>query len=156
MTAEPDLRVTAVLTATPEAICAVWSSPELIQRWWGPAGFTSTVRDLDFTGGGVLDILMRAPDGTEFSNVYDFLTVEIPSRIEYMHRGSPEWGLSPSRTVVLIEAEAGDPARSCVSWLSFYASAEDQHRHLEDFNAESGARELLQRLEAVASAQAGS
>ncbi len=150
MTDEPDLRITRVMAAIPDAICAAWSSPASIEQWWGPAGFTSTARDLDFSNGGVLDIVMRAPDGTEFSNVYDFVDVDVPSRIEFVHRGSEEWSLSPSRTVVLIETEPADPRRSTVSWLSYYETDEDRRRHLEDFQAESGARELLERLEAVA------
>ncbi len=150
MTNEPDLRITRVMAAGPDAVCSAWSSPASVERWWGPAGFTSTVRTLDFSTGGVLDVLMRAPDGTEFSNVYDFVEVDTPSRIEYVHRGSEEWGLSPSRTVVLVEAEPTDPRRSTVSWLSYYETDEDRRRHLEDFQAESGARELLERLEGVA------
>ncbi|MCV7192024.1 SRPBCC domain-containing protein [Mycolicibacterium brumae] len=146
----PDLEVTQVLTASPAAVASAWSSPETIEQWWGPAGFTSTVRELRFTDGGVLDIVMRSPDGAEFSNVYDFQIVDLPSRIEYAHRGSVEWGLSPSRTVVLIASDPRDPKLTRVSWLSYYATDEDRRKHLEESHAEAGARELLGRLESVA------
>lgn len=148
----PDMEVARVMAASPAAIWAVWRDADLLAKWWGPAGFTSAVRELDVSDGGVLDIAMRGPDGVEFLNVYDFEEVDPPSRITYVHRGSEEWKLAPSRTVVLIEPEGGDEHRTTVTWRSYYASAEDRRRHLEDFQAENGARELLERLDAAAAA----
>lgn len=146
-----DLEVARVAAVSPAAIWAAWSDPDALASWWGPVGFTSTVRELDLSDGGLLDIAMRGPDGVEFLNVYDFEEVDPPTRIIYVHRGSGKWGLAPSRTMVLIEPETGgDRLRTRVTWRSYYASDEDRRRHLEDFQAESGARELLERLEAAA------
>ncbi|HYN93538.1 MAG TPA: hypothetical protein VES42_06785 [Pilimelia sp.] len=44
---------------------------------------------------------------------------------------------------------AGVP-RTRVTLRSFYASDADRKRHLEDFQAAAGARQLLERLERVA------
>lgn len=152
----PDLEVARVMPAPPAAIWAAWCDADVLANWWGPAGFTSTVRELEVSNGGLLDIVMRGPDGTEFLNVYDFEEVDPPSRIAYVHRGSEEWGLAPSRTVVLIEPEPGrGGVQTRVTWRSYYASDEDRRRHLDDFQAGRGARELLERLEAAAAASQG-
>lgn len=143
------------MAVSPAAIWAAWRDPSALERWWGPAGFASTVRELAFSSGGILDIVMRGPDGVEFMNIYDLEEVVPCSRITYVHRGSEEWGLAPSRTVVLIEPESSDDLRTKVTWRSYYASDEDRRRHLEDFQAERGARELLERLEAIATALQG-
>ncbi len=47
---------------------------------------------------------------------------------------------------MLIEDAAGSVPQSHVTWLSYDASDEDRRRHLENFQAESGARELLERM----------
>jgi len=152
----PDLEVARVMPAPPAAIWAAWCDADVLANWWGPAGFTSTVRELEVSNGGLLDIVMRGPDGTEFLNVYDFEEVDPPWRIAYVHWGSEEWGLAPSRTVVLIEPEPGrGGVQTRVTWRSYYASDEDRRRHLDDFQAGIGARELLERLEAAAAASQG-
>jgi hypothetical protein len=77
--------------------------------------------------------------------------VQTGKRVAYLHQGSAEHGLSPSRSVMAIEelAEAG-ASRTRVTLRSFYASEADRKRHLEDFQAAAGARQLLERLERVA------
>ncbi|WP_199566806.1 SRPBCC domain-containing protein [Streptomyces triticagri] len=146
----PDLELTRVMAASPEAIWAAWTDPAGIAQWWGPAGFTSTVRELNVVDGGRFDVVMHAPDGTDFANVYIFEDVEPARRISYVHQGSEEWGLAPSRSVVLIEAETQDAPRTRVTVRSYYASDGDRRRHLDDFQAADGARQLLERLEEAA------
>lgn len=116
----PDLEVVRVMSASPADIWAAWRKADVLGSWWGPAGFTSIVRHLELSDGGLLDIVMRGPEGDEFSNVYDFEEVAPFSRITYVHRGSEEWGLAPSRTVALFEAEVGsDRPRTRVTWRSY-------------------------------------
>lgn len=74
----PDLEIARVMPASPAAIWAAWCDAAVLASWWGPAGFTSTVRELEASNGGLLDIVMRGPDGTEFLNVYDFEEVDPP------------------------------------------------------------------------------
>ncbi|GAB11768.1 hypothetical protein GOARA_088_00310 [Gordonia araii NBRC 100433] len=149
-THEPDLTVERTMAATPEQIWAAWTAPAAIALWWGPDGFTSDVRELDVRDGGRFDVVMRGPDGSEFTNRYVFDDVEPGRRAVYVHQGSPEHGLAPSRSVVAIEGGVGDPPRTLVTLRSYYSSAEDRRRHLEDFRAADGARQLLERLETVA------
>ncbi|WP_084161065.1 SRPBCC domain-containing protein [Nocardia sp. BMG51109] len=146
----PDLELTRVMAASPDAIWSAWNDPASIAQWWGPAEFTSTVRELNVADGGRFDVVMHGPDGTDFANVYIFDEVEPARRVAYVHQGSEEWGLAPSRSVMLIDVEDQGVSRTRVTLRSYYASDEDRRRHLEDFQAADGARQLLERLEEVA------
>ena len=146
---QPDLVVTRIVAASPDQIWVAWHDPAAIARWWGPHGFTS-MRELDVNAGGRFDIVMRGPDGAEFSNVYLFESVEPFRRIVFIHQGSEEHGLAPSRSVMSIdEVDVGTP-RTQVTLCAFYASDADRRRHLDDFQAAAGAHQLLERLESVA------
>ena len=46
------LITTKVTDATPEQIWDAWNDPEKVAKWWGPAGFKSTVEKLDVREGG--------------------------------------------------------------------------------------------------------
>jgi uncharacterized protein YndB with AHSA1/START domain len=137
------------MTASPEQIWSAWIDPAAIARWWGPDGFTSTVRELDVREGGRFDVVMQGPDGSAFENLYLFDNVEAAKRITYVHQGSQEHGLAPSRSVVTIE-EVDAGAQTLVTLRSFYASESDRKKHLVDFQAAAGAQQLLERLEQVA------
>jgi uncharacterized protein YndB with AHSA1/START domain len=146
----PDLEVTRVLAASPGQIWLAWVDPTAIAHWWGPEGFTSTVRELDVRDGGRFDVVMHGPDGAEYENVYLFDNVEEGKRVVYVHQGSEEYGLAPSRSVMAIEEVEADVPQTRVTLRSYYASEVDRQRHLEDFQAVAGARQLLERLERVA------
>lgn len=108
------------------------------------------VRELDVRSGGRFDVVMHGPDGTEYQNVYVFGDVEPGKRFSYTHQGSEEHGLAPSCSVMTIEMIDIDEPRTRVTLRSYYASEVDRRRHLEDFQAAAGARQLLERLERVA------
>ncbi|MEV0609410.1 SRPBCC domain-containing protein [Polymorphospora rubra] len=146
----PDLEVTRVLAASPQQIWSAWADSDAITYWWGPDGFTSTVRELDLRDGGRFDVVMHGPDGSRYENVYLFEDVEVDKRVAYLHQGSKEHGLAPSRSTMIIEEEDADAPRTRVTLRSFYASEADRKRHLEDFQAAAGASQLLERLERVA------
>lgn len=148
----PDLDVEREAAASAAQVWETLSAADALARWWGPADFTNRVREFELRRGGVLDIVMRAPDGTEYANRYRFESVDPPDRVTWMHEGSAEHGLGESRTVLTVEATGRDTA-----WLrirAWYGSDADRKRHLEDFDAEAGARELLDRHAAVAAAAA--
>jgi len=47
-----------------ERVFAAFASCEAIAKWWGPAGWTTPICDMDFRPGGVWLYAMRAPAGT--------------------------------------------------------------------------------------------
>ncbi|MCW7470725.1 SRPBCC family protein [Leptospira kanakyensis] len=68
----------------------VWSSPEHLTEWWGPDGFTLTIKRLDFSNGGIWEFIMHGPDGHDYKNKIQFLEIQKPNLISYKHIGDGE------------------------------------------------------------------
>lgn len=109
-----DDATTLVITRTFDAPRAlVWkmfADPYHLAQWWGPAGFTNRVEQLDFRTGGRWVHVMIGPDGREFPTDNDILEVTPPERIVY--RNAPAdpkiFGANPppafTKTITLTEA----------------------------------------------------
>ena len=76
-----------VLDATREAVFAAWTDADAFCQWFGPDGFTCTVREMDARPGGRACFDMAAGDGTVFTNRFDYLEV-VPSERLAMDHGS--------------------------------------------------------------------
>lgn len=105
---EQTLNVTANRTypVPVEAVWASWTESELIRRWWGPAGFTCPVAEMDVRAGGASLLAMRAPEeygGGETYNTWNYSTVEPMARLEYVMRFADKTGATIS------PADAGIP-----------------------------------------------
>jgi len=50
--------------ASPDDVFAAWVTPQILETWWGPEGFTTTVLKLDPAEGGRFAFEMTAPDGS--------------------------------------------------------------------------------------------
>ena len=74
-----------VLAAPPAAVFAAWTDPDAFCDWFGPAGFSCTVREMDVRPGGRARFDMVAPDGTPYTNRFDYLEVVPDERIVLDH-----------------------------------------------------------------------
>ncbi|WP_280436284.1 SRPBCC domain-containing protein [Nocardia carnea] len=138
------LETTRVIGAPIARVWDAWHDPRKMAKWWGPSDFHSTVNELDVRAGGRFDVVMHGPDGTDYPNIYLFDRVVPPTQLVYTNIGSKQFGLAAFQSIVDLEA-LGDRTR--VTLRSFFSSAEDKRKHVEDFHAIEGARQLLQRLE---------
>ena len=48
------------LKAPVEKVWKMWTTKDGLEKWWGPEGFSSTVRHLDVRAGGRFEIVMTA------------------------------------------------------------------------------------------------
>jgi len=64
--ADREITITRVFDAPREMIWDAWTDPEQNVKWWGPRGFTSTIREMDVRPGGVWKSTMHGPDGTDY------------------------------------------------------------------------------------------
>ena len=138
------ITVTRDMNLPAKRVWTAWNSPEKIAKWWGPAGFTSTVKQLDVRDGGRFEVIMHGPDGIDYPNVYVFDHVEKRKQLVYTNLGSKEFGLAPFQSVFDIEESGG---RTRVTLKARFISEEDKRKHVEQFHAIEGAQQLLQRLE---------
>ena len=80
---ERELHLERVVSAPPERVFAACVDAEALAEWWGPTGFTSTVKTLDARVGGRYRIAMQPPDGDAFHLRGEFRVVEPPERLDY-------------------------------------------------------------------------
>lgn len=59
----PTLTLTRTFHAPVERVFQAWSSPELIEEWFGPAGYKSNYAELDFHIGGKYLISLKSGSG---------------------------------------------------------------------------------------------
>ncbi len=101
--------------ATPEEVWALWTTPDGIESWWGPEGFSVTVQTLDLRAGGALLYTMTAtappqvafmkqhgmPLATEATITYTEVTP--PSRLVYVHLVDFVPGVATYGTTTVVE-----------------------------------------------------
>lgn len=91
-----DLAVTRVIEAEVQDVWKALTDSELVRRWWGPAGFTCPVADMEVKEGGTSLVCMRAPDsygGHHMYNTWTYTKVVPLERIEYLLRFTDENGM---------------------------------------------------------------
>jgi uncharacterized protein YndB with AHSA1/START domain len=59
---------TRVFDAPRELVFEAWTNPKHLVQWWGPHGFTTTIRAIDARPGGVWRFVMHGPDGVDYEN----------------------------------------------------------------------------------------
>jgi uncharacterized protein YndB with AHSA1/START domain len=78
-----DLVFERTFDAPRELVWKAFTDPELIQRWWGPRGTTTTVAEMDVRPGGKWRYVSRAPDRDEVSFHGEYLEVDPPNRFKW-------------------------------------------------------------------------
>jgi uncharacterized protein YndB with AHSA1/START domain len=78
-----ELHMKRVFAAPRQMVFDAWTKPEIVAQWWGPAGFTTPVCEIDARSGGVLRIHMRGPDGTIYPMTGRFVEFYPPYRFHF-------------------------------------------------------------------------
>ncbi len=79
------LSVKRIIRATPEAVFAAWTQPELLRTWWRcESGWTTPVAEMDLKVGGKYRLGMQDPDKDDVYVVHgEFLDVVPPRKLVY-------------------------------------------------------------------------
>jgi uncharacterized protein YndB with AHSA1/START domain len=78
-----DLVFERTFDAPRELVWKAFTDPELIPRWWGPRGTTTTVAEMDVRPGGTWRYISRAPDRDDVTFHGEYLEVEPPKRFKW-------------------------------------------------------------------------
>jgi uncharacterized protein YndB with AHSA1/START domain len=133
-----------VLPATREAVFTAWTDPEAFCQWFGPDGFTCTVREMDVRPGGRARFDMAAPGGTVHTNRFDYLEV-VPAERLVLDHGS-DTDDDPARFRVTITFDEQADGKTVLTLRQLHPTAE-----LRDQKVGFGAVELgLQTLQKLA------
>jgi uncharacterized protein YndB with AHSA1/START domain len=139
-TADRELIITRILNAPRELVWEVWTNPEHIKNWWGPDGFTNTIKTMDVKPGGVWDFVMHGPDGTNYKNKDIYTEIVKPERIVFEHVSAPK-----HLTTVTFTAQR---KKTLLTWHMLFESAEQFQQVLKIFKADEGLRQNVEKLEA--------
>lgn len=61
-----DLTIVREFAAPRDLVWKVWTEPHHIEKWFGPRGFDTSVKESDLSVGGRTVYVMVGPDGTEY------------------------------------------------------------------------------------------
>jgi uncharacterized protein YndB with AHSA1/START domain len=104
---------TVVITRVFDAPCALvwraWTEPEMLGRWFGPRGFSSSVPELDLRVGGALRIVMHGPDGNDYPMQGVFREIVPPERLVFSNIAVDKDGhhLLEGETIVTLSEHGG-------------------------------------------------
>jgi uncharacterized protein YndB with AHSA1/START domain len=61
-----ELTLTRTFKAPRALVWQAWTDPKHVEQWWGPRGFSTTVKEWDVRPGRPMNYVMTAPDGMQF------------------------------------------------------------------------------------------
>jgi len=123
-TPEPGVVIERVFDAPRELVWRAWTEPEHFMRWYGPAGMTTHVCQIDLRVGGRRFIGMRSPDGQEYHTtgvfreilpLERFVATESPSDADGTAVPPSRFGMpegSSMETIVTVTLEDLDGGRT--------------------------------------------
>jgi uncharacterized protein YndB with AHSA1/START domain len=78
-----DLVFERTFDAPREQVWKAFTDPELIPRWWGPHGTSTTVAEMDVRPGGTWRYISRAPDRDDVVFYGEYLEVDPPKGFKW-------------------------------------------------------------------------
>jgi len=137
-----EIFTTRWLAAPPDKVWQAFTTRGQVERWWGPAGFTTTTTEMDVRPGGVWRHTMHGPDGRNWPNRVLYTRVEAPHRLEWAHDddsgGEPLFHCS-----VTLQAQDGGTA---LTLRHTFASGAARDANLAVSGAVQGAIDTTNRL----------
>ena len=137
-TSKRSLKMTKTFNASAELLWKVLTTPEYIKEWWGPDGFTNTIRKMDVREGGTWDFTMHGPDGTDYDNEYVYTTIIPLKKIVLDHLKEPKF------TINISIHEEG--LQTTVEWCNIFDSIPTKEEAVRAFKADVGLEQNLERL----------
>ena len=95
-----------VLDASRDAVFAAWTDPDAFCQWFGPDGFTCTVREMDVRPGGRARFDMVSGDGTLFDSRFDYLEVVPGERLVLDHGSDVDDDPARFRVTITFDQQA--------------------------------------------------
>ncbi len=95
-----------VLDAPRHAVFAAWTDADAFCQWFGPEGFTCTVRQMDVRPGGRARFDMVSGDGTLYTNRFDYLEIVPGERLVMDHGSDIDDDPARFRVTITLDAQA--------------------------------------------------
>lgn len=79
------IHITREFDAPRNLVFEAFSQPVHIGKWWGPNGFSTTTKIMNFKVGGEWIFTMHGPDGTDYPNRVVYTEIKKPELLKYDH-----------------------------------------------------------------------
>jgi uncharacterized protein YndB with AHSA1/START domain len=127
------LTITRAFAAPKAIVFAAFTEPDQIVKWWGPKGFTTTVKQMDVQPGGIWHYRMSSPEWGDSWGLATYSDVSPPDRLVYSDafsdaEGTVNQDLPVSVNTVTFHEDGG---RTTVTIVTDYATEEDLKKVLE-------------------------
>jgi len=141
-TDDREIIITRVVNAPRDLVYKTFTEPEHVARWWGPAGFTIEIQDMDVRVGGSWSYIMSGR-GMVFPNFISYLEVVEPERLVYLH-GSNK-GEEPEFMATITFEMQGPKTK--ITMHSVFGTAAVRDFVVSQFKAIEGGNQGLDKLE---------
>lgn len=143
---DEQILITREFDAPPELVYEAWTTPELVQQWWGDRRGSGMTAEIDLTVGGSWRYAMEANGGFEvaFHGTYSEIVPNERLVNTEIFEGAPD---AVSEITTTFTALDGDRTRT--EQLCVYPSREVRDMVLES-GMEAGMQESMDALERVA------
>ncbi len=141
-----DLVFERTFDAPRETVWQAFTDPELVPRWWGPHGTTTTVAEMDVRAGGTWRYVSSAPDREDIEFFGEYLEVVPPELLRWTFMFDVE-GVGPQGGPETFRLEQID-GKTKVTSIGHMGSAEVIDGALAS-GMVGGAIETWDRLEAL-------
>lgn len=138
------LVISRIINAPRALVFKVWTDPRHIAQWWGPNGFTNTIKHMNVKVGGEWKFIMHGPDGTDYPNKIVYSEIVYPERLVYMHSDDIE--IDPQFFQVTVTFEELD-GKTKLTMSTTFSSAEELEKVINEFGALEGGNQTLNKLE---------
>lgn len=118
MTSDParEIYSARILRAPVEGVYEAFSNPEILARWWGPEGFTNTIREFDLRPGGRWLLTMHGPGKGHYENASVFEHVEPLRLVRWTRTSQPRFDME-------IGFESLSPFQTRISFRMLFKTA---------------------------------
>lgn len=132
-----------VLDAPRDAVFAAWTDADAFCQWFGPEGFTCTVREMDVRPGGRARFDMVSAEGTVYTNRFDYLEI-VPSERLVLDHGT-DADDDPGRFRVTITLDEQTDGKTVLTLRQLHPTAE-QRRTVIGFGAVELGQQTMDKL----------
>lgn len=138
------IHITRDFDAPRELVFEAFTQPEHIGKWWGPNGFSTTTKSMNFKVGGEWIFTMHGPDGTDYPNRVVYTEIKNPELLKYDHFDEYEDDGRPphfKQTITFTEANG----KTKVDMKLLFPTVE-KREEASEFGAVEGGNQTLTRL----------
>jgi len=106
---DTQILITREFDAAPPLVFRVWSTPELVQKWWAGQRGTTTTVDMDFRVGGAWRYVLISNNGDEVAFHGEYREIVRDQRVVWTEHFEGPWpeGEPVVNTLTLTERDGG-------------------------------------------------